>query len=99
MGIITVDKKAPAEIIPVAFDFSSLVSAIDSVIITITVKSGADPDVGTMPLSSAIITDATVKQLIRNGLDANVYRIRADIMSGSEKYSLAMYLPVCEVAA
>jgi len=97
MGVITVDEKEPGEIIPVAFDFSALVDVIDSVIISISVRTGIDVNVSTMLFGTSIITDAVITQLIRNGLDTNVYKIKADIFSGSKKYSLALHLPVNDV--
>lgn len=96
--IIDVSSKAPAEIVPVTFNFSKLVTLIDSAVITNTVVTGTDASSATMLLNAATITGATVTQLIRNGVDGNIYRIRAEIVSGSAKYAMAMDLPIKELS-
>lgn len=95
MRITSIDPKAPAEVVPVEFDFSELMSSIDSVVISITVKSGTDAAVASMILGSEQITGTEVKQLIQNGVDQTVYLIRADATQGSEKYALGAYMK-CE---
>lgn len=92
-----IDPKAPAECIPVTFDFIEDVPAIDSATVTISVKDGSDPNVATMLFGAHMIVGAEVRQLIRNGADAVTYLVRADIVSGNEKYALACYLAVREL--
>jgi len=99
MRITSLSRKAPAEIIPVTFDFQKFVSTIDSATITVTVKSGIDGSPASMLYSSAQISGSQVRQLIAGGVDGVVYRIRVDIVSGSERYSEAAYLPVMELQA
>lgn len=95
MRITTFDPKAPAEVVPVTFDFSALTTSIDSVTVSVTVKTGMDSNVATMPLGGYQISGGKVIQLIQNGVDQTVYLIRADITTGSEKYALAAYMK-CE---
>ena len=95
MGLDSFDSKAPAEVVPVAFDFEALTSSIDSAVISITVKNGTDVNVLTMILGAEQIDGTEVKQLIQNGVDQVVYLIRADVTKGSEKYALASYMK-CE---
>ncbi len=93
--MITLSKKDPAEVIPVTFDFSRLVSAIDSVItVEITVHDGIDANSSTMLLGSAVVDGSELTQMVRNGLDSVVYSIKAEISKGDEKYKLSALLPV-----
>lgn len=95
--IVTIDYKAPYEVIPVTFDFSALVGSITSATVSITVKTGTDPGVGSMLFGSYVLSGLTVRQLVQNGLNNVIYLLRANIVSGNEKYSLACYLPVVEI--
>ncbi len=89
------DDKAPDEIIPVTFEFGSLVTAIDSVLsVAVTVHKGTDANPSTMILNAASVSGTDVTQLIQNGVDAVVYEIRALIQSGQTKYAIKAYLPV-----
>lgn len=98
MGVIMVSDKAPQEVVPITFDFSRVVSSIDSVsTVTINVISGVDGGTGTMLFGASVISGTVVSQLIRNGLDGVFYRVQADILKGSEKYSLACDLPVVDI--
>lgn len=94
MRIDTIDLKAPLEVVPVGIDFKNLVSGIDSVTVTVSVKKGTDASPSALLLGSAQITGTDVRQLIQSGLDGVIYLIRFDISSGSEAYSEAVYLPV-----
>ena len=89
------DSKTPSEIVAVSFKFDQVITSIDSVdSVTVSVVNGTDANVGTMPLNAATILGTTVTQLIRNGIDGNMYLITCNISRGSEKYSLAGYFPV-----
>lgn len=98
MGVIMVDSKLAEEIIPVSFDFIRLINTIDSVeSLAITVKDGVDTNVGAMLIGSPVINEATVSQLVKEGVAGVIYRIKAKVISGSEKYTLALDLPVREL--
>ena len=85
-----ISSKDPSELIPITFDFSGLVTSIDTIAsIAISVISGTDPNVATMLYSSAQKTGTNVIQLVQNGVNNAAYKIRADIVSGSEKYAIA----------
>lgn len=87
--------KDPLEIIPVVFDFTNVVAAIDSVVsIGVTVYKGTDASASSMPLNSAVIDGTTVVQLIRNGVSGVSYKLRADILVGQQRYALSAILPV-----
>lgn len=91
----TLSSKAPDEIIPVTFEFSGLVTAIDSVLsIEITVQSGTDASPSALILGSPSVSGTDVTQLVQVGVDGVVYQIRALIQSGQLKYALKAYLPV-----
>ncbi len=98
MRIATLDGKDPFEIIPITFDFQNLVTAIDSVTLAITLSNGTDPNVAQMLYNTAVVSGTQVTQLIRNGVDNAVYRIRADIVSGNEKYAMVIQMPVLEIS-
>jgi len=97
MPVKNMDSKAPWEIVPVTFNFEKLVTTIDSATVTVSVRVGTDPSPIDLIFSSPITNGHYVQQLIQGGIDGVIYRIRADITSGNEKYSLAGYLPVVEV--
>jgi len=88
--------KAPAEVIPVTFDFKNLLSSIDSATVSVIVKTGTDSNPAALLYSSTQITGTQVRQLIQDGVNGVVYLIRVDAISGSEKYAGAAYLPVRE---
>jgi len=96
MRIVLLDSKATDEIIPVSFEFSKLIKSIDSVVITVSVRKGADANPTDLLLSSAVINSTTVQQLIKNGVEGVIYKIKANITSGDVKYSLSAYLAVRE---
>lgn len=97
MRIETLTETAPGEVIPISIDFKHLVSSIDSVIITVSVKQGVDANPIDSIVGSYQIVGTDIRQLIKAGLDGVVYLIRADITSGDLKYSGAVYLPVKEL--
>ena len=88
---------APGEIVPVMIDFKNLVSSIDSVVVSATVREGVDAAPGDIIFSSSQIAGTQVRQLIEAGLDDTVYLIRMDIASGDLRFSGAVYLPVQEL--
>lgn len=97
MLIETLDGKAPYEVIPVTLDFSPIVSTIDNAFVSISVYHGADASYQSMLLGAFVVDGASVGQLIRNGVNGVIYLIRANIISGNERYSLGVYLPVREL--
>jgi len=87
--------KDPAEIIPVKFDFAALLSTITSVSsVSVSLKTGVDPNVATMKQGTEEISGTSVIQLIKNGVSGATYIVRCEVISGSEKYALAAILPV-----
>ncbi|NOR69802.1 MAG: hypothetical protein GQ532_08950 [Methylomarinum sp.] len=96
MRVILLDSKAVDEVIPVSFDFSRLLSSIDSVIVTITVRKGVDATPSTLLFNTAEIKGTMVSQLIKSGIDGVIYKIKAKAISGDLQYSLPAYLPVKE---
>jgi len=92
------DSKAPAEIVPITFDFSALLTSIDSVVISVQIRVGADPNVASMPLAAPVINGGVVQQLIQQGVDGVEYSIRADAVAGMQKYALNGHLPVIELS-
>lgn len=93
--IKVMSSKAPDEIIAVSFDFSRLVTSIDSVVsVAVTVHKGADNNPSAMILNSPIISGATVSQLLQGGLDTVYYKVRALIAVGQQRYALTAILPV-----
>jgi len=89
-------RKAPAEVIPVTFDFKNLLDGIDSATVSVSIKTGTDANPAALLYSSAQITGTQVRQLIQGGVDGVVYLIRVDATRGSEQYAGAAYLPVRE---
>lgn len=85
-----INSKVPAEVIPVIFDYSNLLTAITSVVqIGITVITGVDPAVNTMLLGSATISGTNVVQLVRNGVAGVTYRLNCLVAVGSnERYQI-----------
>ena len=87
--------KDPTEIIPIIFDFTALLSTITSISdVSVSVKTGTDINVGTMKQGVADISGTSIIQLIKNGVAGNTYIVRAEVISGSQKYVLAAILPV-----
>jgi hypothetical protein len=89
------DSKTPSEIVAVSLEFNKVLTTIDTIdSVTISVVSGTDANVSTMLLNSPVKVGTIVTQLIRNGVDGNMYLITGNVTSGNEKYSLAGYLPI-----
>jgi len=87
--------KDPQEIITVTFDFTKLLTRIDSVSsLSVTVHKGVDGTPALLLLNAPIISDTKVLQLIQNGLDGVYYKLRADVLVGMERYALSAILPV-----
>jgi len=87
--------KDPLEIITVTFDFTKLLTRIDSISsITVAVYKGTDASPGGLLLNAPIIADTQVLQLIQGGLNGVYYKIRADVLVGLERYALSAVLPV-----
>lgn len=97
MRIKTLSEKAPEEVVPVLIDFKHLVSSIDSVVVTVSVRNGTDASPVDLIFGSAQIAGTEVSQLIKAGLDGVVYRVRMDVVSGDQQYAGAVYLPVVEL--
>lgn len=98
LRVVSIDPKAPAEIIPVTFDFAKVSSDIATAVMAISVVSGTDAAVGSMLFGSSQISGAEVKRLIQAGVDGVLYLIRCDITNAAgEKYALATYLQVKEI--
>jgi len=84
-----ISDKVPSEIIPVSFEYSNIVSAVDSVVsVSITVMTGTDPDVADMLYGAYTLTGTRVVQLVRNGVAGTVYRLSCLVSVGSEKYEI-----------
>jgi len=87
--------KDPLEIVPITFDFTAILSSITSITsVAITVRTGTDASASAMIEGAAQISGLTVIQLVKNGVVGNTYIVRADVVSGSEKYALSAILPV-----
>jgi hypothetical protein len=95
MTIKTLSHKDPAEQVPITFDFSDLVTVIDSAeATTATVYTGIDASPGAMISGVPFIAGALIIQQVVGGIDGVSYKLRATIVSGSEKYVLTCILPV-----
>jgi hypothetical protein len=93
----TLDSKTSAEVIPVVFVFSSLLTSIDTVLaVNVTVKSGIDSNPDNLKLGSPIISGSLVVQPIKAGIDGNTYLLNCTVQSGMEVYSIACYLPIVD---
>jgi len=89
------DSKTPSEIVAISFEFNKVLTTIDTIdSVVISVVSGTDSNVGTMALNAPVKVGTIVTQLVRNGVDGNMYLITCNVTTGSEKYSLAGYLPI-----
>ena len=69
--MITLSPKDPAEVISLTFDYAAILSGgetVASVSVSLAVRNGADPDVGTMLAGGAIIDGNVVSHLVRNGV-------------------------------
>lgn len=82
-----INSKTPAEIIPVTFDFSNIISAIDS-ILSVSIAKITGEDASTMREGIAIISGAKVVQLIKNGDIDQTYRLNCLVSKGNEKYTI-----------
>lgn len=81
--------KVPAEIIPITFDFSEIITVIDNVVQTsVSVISGTDDSVSLMTYGAPIITGAQVVQLVRNGVAGNTYNVACLVAKGNERYQI-----------
>jgi len=97
--VVTLTTKAPSEYITLRFKFSNLVSAIDTVeSVSIQVASGIDPAVASMLVGNNSKNGTNVYQLVKGGVNGVVYIVRANIIRGTERFSLAAYLPVLELS-
>lgn len=92
------DPKAPDEVIPATFDFSELVTEINSVSVEVSIKSGSDSNPAALLYSSAQIKGAEVSQLIQGGIDGVIYLIKMHITSGDTQYTEGVYLPIREIS-
>jgi len=95
MATKVLSPKDAAEVIPVTFDFSNLVTTIDSAeTTTVTTYSGIDATPSSLIQGDPIVSEPVIVQMIRGGVNGNSYKLRATIVSGSEKYVLSAILPV-----
>jgi hypothetical protein len=97
MSIAKLSSKTPDEIVAVTFDFSNTVDTITSVSsIAISLYSGVTDSGMSAMLDSqgGVISGTTVAQLVKNGLDGNIYKLTCEIISTSEKYALSCLLPI-----
>lgn len=88
--------KATEEAVPLIFDFTKVVTAIDSAVFSIT-QVGPDPDtaqLATMLYGAGQVTGAQAVQLVQGGGTGLDYVVKARIASGSEVYVLEGLLPV-----
>lgn len=77
-----VKQKAPAEILPITFDFGHVLAfgdAIVSAAAVITVETGTDPNPAAMLSGAATHTSTTVTQKVIGGITGNVYRIAMSV--------------------
>lgn len=89
--------KDSAEIVPLTFDFSAVLSTITSVSsVSVRIKSGIDVNVASMLEGAAQIQGTKVVQLVKAGVNGASYVVRAEVFSGAEKYVLSALLPVNE---
>jgi hypothetical protein len=89
--------KDPAEIITIPFDFSSEIGelAIVGQAVTITVETGADPDVASMLNGAATIAASDVLQSVKLGVNGVNYALRClATLSDGQKLVRAATLPV-----
>jgi len=92
-------KKSPNEVVPIVFDFSNkLPNGIESLLtLSISVKNGADSNVSSMPLGSAVVNGSVVTQLLQGGVSGTTYLITCYVGYGQIKYEIGGYLVVEEV--
>lgn len=87
--------KDPAECWPVPFLFGRVLTALDSITVSIGVARGLpDPDAAAMLLGAAEISGANAVQMIRGGVPGNTYLVRATATRNTEVYVLAATLEV-----
>ncbi len=90
-----ISPKTPSEIIPVTFDFTSVITTVSAVVsLTVIVRAGADPDVAAMLQGAPQIQGPLVVQLIKNGVAGVTYELRCVVTGGDEKYELAAQMQV-----
>ena len=96
MSTTLLPAKDPAEIITVAFDFSSLTSSVTSPGLTVSAASGKeDANASAMISGSPAVAGAEVRQRIIGGQAGTTYALRCvvDAADGS-RYVLTALLPV-----
>lgn len=78
------DSKDPAESVVLGFDFSSELDAIDSVVVSISVYSGADPAAAGMLSGAPQIAGAIVYHRVAGGEPGVRYKVRAVATKGDD---------------
>jgi len=86
--------KDPAEVIPVTFDFSGLLTSISSSSVEITVVNGTDGSVGSMLSGAAQASGASLIQAIQAGVSGNRYSLIALATGPEGTFVLATVLQV-----
>ena len=69
--MITLSPKDSEEVISLTFDYTGLLASgetVASASVRMAVRTGADPDVGTMLAGGAVIDGHVVSHLVRNGV-------------------------------
>lgn len=95
--------KDSREIITVARGFAKLLSAGETLsagtaVVTVSVKSGTDPNPNAMKSGSPSIVGSDVLQKIISGIDGNDYIITFEVQTSlGHKYVEAVILPVRDV--
>lgn len=97
MATKQISSKDPAETILVVFDFSELLTVIDSIVgVSIALKSGADTNASGMLQGEPQFDGTKVMQLIKGGVNGASYKLRAEVATGPEQFVLTGILPVNE---
>mgnify|MGYP003389076404 CR=1 FL=1 len=98
MHVKDFDNKAPAEIIPLTFDFKNITADISSAVVSVAVKRGTDAAPGAMIVAPHQVVGVEVRQLVKDGLDGVTYLYRCDAVNAAgDKYALGGYLSVNEI--
>ena len=91
--MINLSPKDPSEIIPITFDFSSLVATVTSATVVVLDKTGTDVS-GSMLSGSKTLSGATVVQKIQAGSAGQSYRIKVTADGTEGRFVLIASLPV-----
>lgn len=92
--LFTLPEKAPAESVVVQFEFSDELVAIDSAVVSIAVRDGADPAAAAMLVGALQIQGASVLQRVGAGVDQVNYLLRCVATHGEDVRENSAMLPV-----